>query len=183
MLKQYSIPTLLIALLATTFCANVAQAASKLELDTRAQTVLENLYKEQPAAAQLAAKSAGILVFPRIIKGGIGIGGEIGEGSLLIENTPVQYYRITSLSVGFQLGGQAKSEVIMFMTDEALEIFRGSDGWEAGVDGSIAVIEFGVGKEIDTNSIQDPIIAFVFDNKGLMYNLSLEGSKFWRINK
>ena len=183
MLKQYSIPTLLIALLATTFCANVAQAASKLELDTRAQTVLENLYKEQPAAAQLAAKSAGILVFPRIIKGGIGIGGEIGEGSLLIENNPVQYYRITSLSVGFQLGGQAKSEVIMFMTDEALEIFRGSDGWEAGVDGSIAVIEFGVGKEIDTNSIQDPIIAFVFDNKGLMYNLSLEGSKFWRINK
>lgn len=160
-----------------------AHAASKLELDTRAQAVLERLYKEQPEAANLGAKAAGILVFPRIIKGGVGVGGEIGEGSLLIGNTPAQYYRITSLSVGFQLGGQAKSEVIMFMTDQALELFRGSDGWEAGVDGSIAVIEFGVGKEIDTNSIQDPIIAFVFDNKGLMYNLSLEGSKFWKINK
>ena len=158
-------------------------AASKLELDTRAQAVLERLYEEQPAAAELSKKAAGILVFPRIIKGGIGIGGEIGEGSLLVDNAPVQYYRITSVSVGFQLGGQAKSEVIMFMTDESMELFRGSDGWEAGVDGSIAVIEFGVGKEIDTNSIQDPIIAFVFDNKGLMYNLSLEGSKFWKIDK
>ena len=71
----------------------------------------------------------------------------------------------------------------MFMTNDALTKFRQSDGWEAGVDGSIAVIEFGVGKEIDTNSIQDPIIGFVFSNKGLMYNLSLEGSKFWQITK
>ena len=71
----------------------------------------------------------------------------------------------------------------MFMTDGALRRFRESDGWEAGIDGSIAVVEFGVGKEIDTNSMRDPIIGFVFSNKGLMYNLSLEGSKFWKIEK
>ena len=176
-------PISLTFLLALLFFIPSAQAASKLELDTRAAAALQKLYDKQPAAAELGAKAAGILVLPRIIKGGIGVGGEVGEGSLLVDGNPVQYYRLTSLSVGFQFGGQAKTEVIMFMTDDALQLFRDSDGWEAGVDGSIAVIEFGVGREIDTNSIQDPIIAFITDNKGLMYNLSLEGSKFWKINK
>lgn len=160
-----------------------AQAASKLELDTRVQGAMARLYEEQPAARDLGAKAVGILVFPRIIKGGIGVGGEVGEGALLVQGATQGYYRVTSLSVGFQLGGQAKTEVLMFMTDDALRHFVESDGWEAGVDGSVAVIEFGVGKAIDTNSIQDPIIAFLFDNKGLMYNLSLEGSKFWKIEK
>lgn len=158
-------------------------SASKLELDTRSQATLEQLFEKEPAARDLAAKAAALLVFPRIIKGGIGIGGEVGEGVLRSNGQNIAYYRITSLSVGFQFGGQAKSEVIMFMTQDALRRFRESDGWEAGVDGSIAVIEFGVGKEIDTHSVQDPIIAFVFSNKGLMYNLSLEGSKFWQIKK
>ena len=173
---SFSMALLLLAL------THTSQAASKLELDARATAALDKLYERHAAAADLGEKAVGILVFPRIIKGGIGVGGEIGEGVLLTSGDN-QYYRITSLSVGFQLGGQAKSEVIMFMTEDALADFTTSDGWEAGVDGSIAVIEFGVGREIDTNSVRDPIIAFVFGNKGLMYNLSLEGSKFWKIDK
>lgn len=161
----------------------MTHAASKLELDTRSAATLQSLFDKEPAARELADKSAGMLIFPRVIKAGIGIGGEIGEGVLSIQGQSAAYYRVTSLSIGFQLGGQAKSEVLMFMTDGALKRFRESDGWEAGVDGSIAVVEFGVGKEIDTNSIRDPIIGFVFSNKGLMYNLSLEGSKFWKIEK
>jgi lipid-binding SYLF domain-containing protein len=161
----------------------VSQAASKLELDTRVKATLERLYAKRAEARTLGAKANAILVFPRIIKAGVGIGGEIGEGALLVGGVTSQYYRLTSLSFGFQLGGQAKSEVIMFMTDESRRRFVESDGWEAGIDGSIAVIEFGVGGEIDTNSIQDPIIAFILDNKGLMYNLSLEGTKFWKIQK
>lgn len=173
----------LTALVVLVLIATLGHGASKLELDTRSQATLNELFKKEPAARDLAAKAAGLLVFPRIIKGGIGIGGEVGEGVLRTGGQNIAYYRITALSIGFQLGGQAKSEVIMFMTQDALRRFQESDGWEAGVDGSIAVIEFGVGKEIDTHSIQDPIIAFVFSNKGLMYNLSLEGSKFWKINK
>ena len=168
---------------AITGITSQALAASKLEIDTRVQATLEKLYSEQSAAKTLGSKATGILVFPRIIKGGVGVGGEIGEGSLLVGGQTQGYYRITSLSVGFQLGGQAKAEVITFMTPEALRSFVESDGWEAGVDGSIAMIEFGVGREIDTNSIRDSIIAFVFNNKGLMYDLSLEGSKFWKIKK
>lgn len=175
----------LLLLFVTTSFALAAHSASKIEIDTTADAAIDELYASQSAAASLGAKAAGVLIFPRIIQGGIGLGGELGEGVLRSSaaGAPDQYYRITSVSVGFQLGGQAKTEVIMFMTQQALDNFVNSDGWEAGVDGSIAVIEFGVGKEIDTNSIQDPIIAFVFDNKGLMYNLSLEGSKFWKINK
>ena len=159
------------------------QAVSKLELDTRSEATLNDLFEKEPAAKELANKATGLLIFPRIIKAGVGVGGELGEGVLRIGEGNAGYYRLTSVSVGFQFGGQAKSEVLMFMTADALRQFRESDGWEAGVDGSIALIEFGVGKEIDTHSIQDPIIGFVFSNKGLMYNLSLEGSKFWQIKK
>lgn len=173
----------LLIILSLPVLTGLSHAASKLELDTRSDATLAALYEKEPAARDLASKAAGMLVFPRIIKAGIGVGGEVGEGVLITGGQKAAYYRLTSLSFGLQLGGQAKSEVIMFMTNDALRQFRESDGWEAGVDGSIAVVEFGVGKEIDTNSIQDPIIGFIFSNKGLMYNLSLEGSKFWKITK
>jgi len=71
--------------------------------------------------------------------------------------------------------------VIVFLAKDALEKFRNSSGWEAGVDGSVAIVEFGVGKDINTINIQDPIVGFVFSNKGLMYNLTLEGSKMTKI--
>ncbi len=174
---------LILSLFALVTIASPSHAASKAELDARVAATLDRLYAKQAEAQALANKASAILVFPRVLKGGIGVGGEYGEGALLVGGQASQYYRMTSLSVGFQLGGQAKAEVIMFMTDDARRGFVESDGWEAGVDGSIAVIEFGVGHEIDTNSIRDPIIAFIIDNKGLMYNLSLEGAKFWKIQK
>ena len=185
MKRPYPYRSALIALCLCLFALvnTPAQAASKLELDARVQEALNTLYERQSAARALGDKAAGILVFPRIIKGGFGVGGEVGEGALLVNGSTQGYYRVTSLSLGFQIGGQAKTEILMFMTEDALRRFIESDGWEAGVDGSVAVVEFGVGRAIDTNSIQDPIIAFLFGNKGLMYNLSLEGSKFWRISK
>ncbi|MFU8816543.1 MAG: YSC84-related protein [Pseudomonadales bacterium] len=160
-----------------------ATAASKVEIDARVQGALTDLYQRSPAARELAGKASGMLVFPRVFKAGFGVGGEYGEGSLLVGGSPVQYYRVASASVGFQIGGQSRAQVMMFMTDEALRDFRSSNGWEAGVDGSIAVIEFGVGESLSTHSVTQPIIGFVFGNKGLMYNLSLEGTKYWKIDK
>ena len=110
---------------------HLAWPASKLEIDARVRAAMEQLYAEEPVARELGAKASGILVFPRVIKVGIGIGGEAGQGSLLVNGQPVQYYRTTAASFGFQLGGQAKSEVIMFMTQAALEEFRASDGSSA----------------------------------------------------
>lgn len=173
---------LLLPLLAISI-APTARSASKVELDARVSATLERLQEHEKATVELMQKASGILVFPRVLKAGFGLGGSTGEGSLLVNYQPVQYYRTTSLSIGLQIGGQASSEVVLFMTNDALERFRESDGWEAGVDGSIALITVGVAGDIDTHNLQSPIIGFIFGNKGLMYELSFEGSKFWKINK
>ncbi len=128
-------------------------------------------------------QAAGYLVFPRVIKIGIGIGGETGEGALRVGGTTVDYYRTSSGSIGFQLGAQAKSIVIAFMTKESLDKFRNASGWKVGVDGSVALIDIGAGKTIDSHNIKDPVVGFVFGSKGLMYNLTLEGSKFSKLDK
>jgi lipid-binding SYLF domain-containing protein len=78
---------------------------------------------------------------------------------------------------------QSRAEFLMFMTADALAQFQGSDGWEVGVDGSVALIKVGVAGEIDTNTITDPVIGFVFGEQGLMANLSLEGAKITRMDK
>jgi len=122
-----------------------------------------------------------VLVFPTVYKAGFGIGGEYGEGALITRGRTIDYYNLISASIGFQLGAQARSIVIVFMTPEALESFRRVDGWKVGVDGSIALINVGIGGSIDTTRITNPIVGFIFDNKGLMYNLTLEGSKISRI--
>ncbi|UYM18559.1 BPSL1445 family SYLF domain-containing lipoprotein [Endozoicomonas euniceicola] len=158
-------------------------ASSKAELNATVKETLSGLYDESPAARTLGKEAKGILVFPKIIKGGLFVGGEYGEGALLINQQVVDYYNTASASVGLQLGAQVRSQIVMFMTHEALETFRNSKGWEAGVDGSIAIAEFGVGETIATNTVQEPIIAFISDNKGLMYNLTLEGTKMTKIDK
>ncbi|MBT8147228.1 MAG: hypothetical protein KJN90_10260 [Gammaproteobacteria bacterium] len=170
---------LLASLLAVT--ANLAVADSKAEIDANVQVALQEFYEKSPAGKILAQDAAGMLVFPKVLKAGIGVGGEYGEGSLLIGGQPTAYYSTASASIGFQFGAQLKSQVVLFMTQAALERFRDSDGWEAGVDGSIALIEFGAAEEISSNSIQDPIIGFIFSNRGFMYNLTFEGSKMTEI--
>jgi lipid-binding SYLF domain-containing protein len=158
-------------------------AATREEIDARVSEALSTLYKKSSAAKRLAGESQGVLVFPRVVKGGVGVGGEYGEGSLLVGGHPVAYYNVASASVGFQLGLQRKAEVILFMTPEALAHFRRSEGWKAGIDGSVALATLGAGGEIDTNTVRKPIIGFVFSNEGLMYNLTLEGSKITRIER
>jgi len=175
--------TVVLATLLSGVLSSSSFAASKTELDARVRTAITELYEKAPEARELANKASGVLVFPRAIKVGLGFGGKVGEGVLLINGIPVQYYRLTAGSFGFQLGAQARSEVLMFMTSDSLENFRNSQGWEAGVDGSVALIEFGVGDSVNTNSGRDPIIGFIYGNKGLMYDLSLEGTKYWRIDK
>ncbi len=160
-----------------------AHAASKTELNATVHEALKNLYEDSSAAQSLGQKAKGILVFPKVLKGGLVVGGEYGEGALLKGGAIQSYYNTVSASIGFQLGAQARSQVVMFMTNEALNDFVNSKGWEAGVDGSIAIAEFGAGEAIDTKTAKAPIIGFISSNKGLMYNLTLEGSKITRIDK
>jgi len=160
-----------------------AMAADAREVDISADVALEQFQKEVNGAKQFLAKANGYLVFPKVVKAGLGIGGEYGEGALRIGGKTVAYYSTAAASIGLQLGVQKKSIIIVFLTKEALSKFRKSEGWEVGVDGSVALIKVGVGGSIDTTNIKDPIVAFVFGQKGLMYNLTLEGSKFTKLKK
>ena len=121
-------------------------------------------------------------MFPSVVKAGFGVGGEYGEGALLVSGETVGYYNSVSASIGFQLGVQERSVIIAFMTPQALAQFRQTAGWKIGADASVAIITVGIGGSIDTNKITSPVVGFILDPKGLMYNLTLEGSKISRIN-
>ena len=163
--------------------ASSVLAASSGEIDEKSNKALEVFREDVNGADVFLTQAAGYLIFPRVIKVGIGIGGETGEGALRVGGQTVDYYRTSAGSFGFQLGAQAKSIVIAFMTPEALKKFRDSKGWKVGIDGSVALIDLGVGKTIDTGNIKDPVVGFIFGSKGLMYNLTLEGSKFSKLDK
>lgn len=160
-----------------------ALAASADKIDDDANKALQEFKEDINGADVFLNQAAGYLVFPRVIKVGIGVGAETGEGVLRVGGTSVAYYRTTSGSFGLQLGAQAKSIVVAFMTPEALDKFRNSQGWKVGVDGSVALIDIGAGKTIDSANIKDPVVGFVFGSKGLMYNLTLEGTKFTKLDK
>jgi len=161
----------------------VALAASKDEIDAKVKEAVENFYKQTSAGKQLAQKAAGMLVFPEVLKAGVGIGGEYGEGALIVRGSTSGYYNTAAASIGFQLGAQVKSQIILFMNQKVLDSFRKSNGWKAGVDGSVAIATLGAGGELSTETIKQPIIGFIFSNKGLMYNLTFEGSKITRIER
>ncbi|MBI5108937.1 MAG: hypothetical protein HZA62_09325 [Rhodocyclales bacterium] len=163
--------------------ATGAGAASKQEINADVREALQNFQKQTSAGHELSKKASGMLVFPSVIKAGVGIGGEYGEGALLVKGKTVAYYNIAAASIGLQLGAQARSQIVLFMNDKALADFRKSKGWKAGVDGSVALATLGAGGALDTETARQPIIGFIFSNKGLMYNLTFEGSKITRISK
>jgi len=174
----------------TFFVAAIAMLAASSVLAASADTINRRsdealqVFKEQVNGADVfLGQAAGYLVFPKVYKVGIGVGAESGEGVLRVGGKTVAYYRTTSGSVGLQLGAQAKSIVIAFMTRDALDSFRKSEGWKVGVDGSVALIDVGVGKTIDSQNVKDPVVGFIFGSKGLMYNLTLEGTKFSKLDK
>jgi len=171
----------LLSSFAITMSATRSDAASAGEIDVGVDATLDRFFSEVAGAYELAAKAAAILVFPSVIKAGLGIGGEYGEGALRIRGRTVDYYNTATASVGFQFGAQARSIVILFLTRDALASFRRIDGWKVGVDGSVALITVSAGGSIDSNLF--PVVGFVLGAKGLMYNLTLEGSKISRIKR
>jgi len=185
MKKNHGMQLLLVCLLISLLAVPSGSllAASAAEIDAKVDAKLKKFYKEVDGAKELGNKAKGVLVFPSVVKAGFGIGGEYGEGALRIGGNTVDYYSTAAGSIGFQFGVQSKAVILMFMGSGALSKFRKSKGWEVGVDGSVALIELGAGGSIDTTNIKDPIIGFVFGQKGLMFNLTLEGSKMTKLDK
>lgn len=175
--------------LATTALAIVALtssaasfATSGTQIDKRVSETLLYFNTINPENRVLGDKAAGVLVFPRVTKGGIGVGGEFGEGALQVNGKTVGYYSLGAASVGATLGLAKHSEIIMFMTQDSLDKFMASKGWSVGADAAITVVSAGASGTYDTQTQQKPILGFVFAEKGLIADLSFEGSKISKIN-
>ncbi len=174
---------ILVTVLSSIGLVGLASAASTTEIDTKVDGTLTEFKKQVPGGAEFLNTANGVLVFPDVIKAGLVVGGEYGEGALRIGGKSVAYYNIASASFGLQIGAQQYAIVMVFLNDDALQKFRDSKGWEAGVDGSVAIAEWGAGKDINTQNFKDPIVGFVLGNKGLMVGISLEGSKITKLDK
>jgi lipid-binding SYLF domain-containing protein len=167
------------ALCASIF-ATVASAQSTDALDNSAAHTLERFNAESSTHRELAQKASGILIFPRITKGGAGVGGEHGRGVLQVAGQTVAHYGLSGASVGATLGIGDRSEVVLFMTADALRRFMDTDVWTVGADAEVAVVTKGVGGTYDTETLQKPILGFVFDERGFLADVSLAGTKISR---
>ena len=160
-----------------------AWAASAKEIDAGVNEAIVKFEKEVKNGKNFLDTSKGMLVFPTVLKGGAGFGGEYGEGALRLAGKTADYYNMFQGSFGMQLGGEIKTVFLVFLDADALKRFHASEGWKAGVDGSASLVTLGAGGTIDTNNLKEPIVAFILGQKGLMYNLSLEGTKFTKQDK
>ena len=160
----------------------MALAASAREIDRDARAALADLYRRTPGAKALADKAVAILVFPNIVKGGFIIAGQFGDGALRKNGKSVAYYRSLAASYGFQAGVQAFGYVLFFMDNASLQYLDNTAGFELGVGPSLVVLDAGFGKNVSTTTLQKGVYAFIFDQKGLMGGMGIQGTKITRIN-
>lgn len=156
----------------------VADAKTKGEIDASVTAAMSRFKKDVKGGTEYLKAAKGVLVMPSITKAGFVVGGQYGQGALQINGETVQYYSLAAGSLGYQIGAERYDMVILFMTDEALNKFRKSEGWEAGVDAEVTLIEVGANLSVETLRSQHPIAGFVFDQKGLMAGVSIKGAKF-----
>ena len=154
---------------------------STLEIDAAIESAMERFSEEIQGSDSYLDGARGILVIPKMIKAGVILGMEYGEGALIVDDVKVQYFRAFTTSLGLQVGVGSKDMIILFFDDQAMDDFLYSSGWEVGVDGSIAFLSMGIGGSIDTIESQDPIVGFVFGHKGIIAGMSMEGTKFTKI--
>jgi lipid-binding SYLF domain-containing protein len=160
---------------------SAAYAADAATLSRDAQAALNDLYAKVPAAKSIGAKAHAVLVFPKITKAGLGVGGQFGDGALIKGGKAVGYYNTTGLSTGLQAGAQQYGYAMFFMNDGALKQLDKAEGFEVGVGPSIVVMDEGKAKSATTTTAKDDIYAFIFSQKGLMAGLGLQGNKITKI--
>lgn len=158
-----------------------AEAASAAAINRDASAALATLYQEVPAARKLAKQAKAVLIFPSVVKGGLIVGGQYGDGVLRKRGKAVGYYNTTAVSYGLQAGAQSFGYVLFFMSNASLKYLDKSEGWEIGVGPSVVVLDEGMAKSLTTTTARDDVYAFIFGQTGLMAGLGLQGSKITKI--
>src|SRR5574337_1402934 len=174
---------LLVMAAMSTFSAGVVQAATAEQINQGSAAALKALYESSPTAKALSEKAKGILVFPDIVKAGFIVGGQGGDGALYKGGKVAGYYNMAAGSVGLQAGAQPFAFAVFFMTDKELKSFEKSKGWEIGVGPSVVFIDEGAAKDITTLTAKSDIYAIIFDQKGLMAGIGVQGSKITKISR
>ena len=172
---------LLLTLSLTIILSPELNAKAMNEIDSAIENSLKRFTEEIQGGDAYLEGARGVLVIPRMWKAGVLIGFEFGEGALIVDGIKVQYYKALTTSLGIQVGVGSKDLIILFFDDTAMDNFLYSSGWEVGVDGAVALGTIGAAGASDTITIKDPIIGFVFGQKGLLAGVSIEGTKFTKI--
>ena len=175
--KFFSLLTVCLTLILSTELS----AKSMNEIDAAIESSLTRFTEEIQGGNAYLQGARGVLVIPRMWKAGVLIGFEFGEGALIVDGVKVQYYKALTTSLGIQVGVGSKDLIILFFDDTAMDNFLYSSGWEVGVDGAVALFTRGAAGASDTITFKDPIIGFVFGQKGLIAGVSIEGTKFTKI--
>jgi len=162
-------------------CGNGIGSNRGARIDYRVELAMQQMFDEISGSRDLADRAAGMLVMPTVTKAGFGLGGAYGEGSLLIGNTPVDYYSVAQGSYGFQLGLQQYAHTLFFMNQSALADFRSSAGWQVGADAEYVFKDKGDSLSVDTTQLRSPVIAVIYGRAGLIVGATLEGTKYSRV--
>ena len=158
-------------------------AATAPEIDASVNASLDRFVKEVKGAQEFLDAAKGVLIIPKVMEGGLVVGGEYGEGALRIGGKTVGYYNIAAGSFGAQIGAQEKDIILVFMSNEVLKKFRTSKNWQAGVDAKVTLVNVGADESLSTMKFKKPVVGFVFSQKGLMAGATIEGSKFTKLKK
>jgi lipid-binding SYLF domain-containing protein len=180
-----SISTVLIllrcAIVACALAPGLAAAADRAALERDARAALQNLTATVPAAKSLSGTATAVLVFPKVTKAGLGVGGQYGDGVLFKGGKAAGYYNTSGASVGLQAGAQQFSYAMFMMNDKAVGALSANEGFEVGVGPTVVLIDEGKAKTMTTTTAKDDIYAFIFGQKGLMGGLGVQGNKITRL--
>ena len=158
-------------------------AATANEIDASVNASLDRFVKEVKGAQEFLNTAKGVLIIPKVMQGGLIVGGEYGEGALRVGGKTVGYYNIASASLGAQIGAEQKDIILVFMSQKVLQKFRTSKNWRAGVDAKVTLVNVGADESLNTAKFKQPVVGFVFGQKGLMAGVTIEGSKFTKMKK
>ena len=156
--------------------------SERAAMEKNVDATLSRLYTTVPGSREMLQRAAGVLVFPSVVGGSFVVGAEYGRGALREGGRTTGYYSTTAGSIGLQAGGQSKAVIYVFNTREALEKFKNSKGWTAGVDATVAVGKIGANGSVDTQTVQQPVSSFILTNVGLEAGAAVGAAKVTQIS-
>jgi lipid-binding SYLF domain-containing protein len=172
----------LMALIAALVASASAIAADRAALERDARNAYQKLTSRVAAARSLSRDAVAVLVFPKITKAGLVVGGQYGDGVLFRNNQVAGYYNTSGASWGMQAGAQQYGYAMFFMNPQSLSALTEREGFEVGVGPSVVLVDQGMGKSLTTMNAKEDIYAFIFSQKGLMAGIGIQGNKITRLS-